>query len=86
MAGRKKPPHENTKGQASSIFRSFKFTVTFSRTEFSVDSYIALCLCSTKTLRSKQKPFVSSKENILLSGEGGTTPPHSPGNIGIPSQ
>lgn len=35
---------------------------------------------------SKQKPFVSSKENILLSGKGGTTPPHSPGNTGIPSQ
>lgn len=40
-----------TKSQASFIFRSFRFTaVTFSRTEFSVDSYIALCLCSIKTL------------------------------------
>lgn len=51
MAGIKKPPYENTKGQASSIFRSFKFTaVTLSRPEFSVDTYIALCLCSIKTL------------------------------------
>lgn len=51
MTGRKKAPYENTKGQASFIFRSFKFTaVTFSRTEFSVDSYTALCLCSIKIL------------------------------------
>lgn len=43
--------------------------------------YVLIKVCS-----SKQKPFVSSKENILLSGKGGTTPPHSPGNTGIPSQ
>ena len=36
-AGRKKPPDENKKGQASIIFRSFTFTsVTFSRTEFTL--------------------------------------------------
>lgn len=36
-AGRKKPPYENTKGQASLTVTSLKFTsVTFSRTEFSL--------------------------------------------------
>jgi len=34
-AGRKKPPYENTMGQASLIFGSLKFTsVTLSRTQF----------------------------------------------------
>lgn len=36
-AGGRKPPYENTKGQASLIFRPLKFTsVTLSRTEFSL--------------------------------------------------
>lgn len=87
-ATRKKPTYEHTKSQDSLIFISFKFTcVTFSRIDFSLQTVILLYVyVLIKLYCRKWKAFVSSKENILLSGKGGTTPPQSPGNLGSPPQ